>query len=194
MPQRRIEIVAVDDQCSPTAAVAAAGELLDANVVAIVGHVCSGATGEALPLYESRGLPVISPSSTNPTLTDGTYPYFFRTIQPDTAITQTMVDLLVGEGASNLYIIRDSRSDYWSDADVDRVVTQIGASATHLGTLSPDFSADLSSAASTISGSSADGVLIFPGIATDAAQSAADVVDAIGAADFSGTSFEEYAP
>ena len=41
----------------------------DPAVVAIEGHIFSGATKAAIPIYEAAGIPMMSPSATNPALT-----------------------------------------------------------------------------------------------------------------------------
>jgi len=87
---KQVEIVAVDDACKPEMATNGANKLVASHVVAVIGHVCSGATKAAMPIYQAASLPVISPSATSPELTlSGKYPLFFRTIPHDA--TQAMV-------------------------------------------------------------------------------------------------------
>jgi amino acid-binding protein len=83
---QKIELVIEDDQCKPELATNAAAKLVSAKVVAVIGHICSGATKAALGIYKDSNLVTISPSATNPPLTQsGEYPNFFRTIAPDDA-------------------------------------------------------------------------------------------------------------
>ena len=83
---RQIELVIEDDQCDPGIAPNAAARLVGEEVVAVIGHICSGATRAALNIYADENIPAISPSATNPGLTkDGEFPNFFRTIAPDDA-------------------------------------------------------------------------------------------------------------
>jgi len=64
------ELVAEDDQGAPEGGAAVANKLVtDPTVVAIAGHIFSGATEAAIPVYEKAGLPMLSPSATNPPLT-----------------------------------------------------------------------------------------------------------------------------
>ncbi|UCC82594.1 MAG: ABC transporter substrate-binding protein [Gemmatimonadota bacterium] len=63
---RAIELVALTDSASTRLAVAVADRLYsDATVLAVVGHVNSGATLAAAPIY-NRGLPIVSPVATSP--------------------------------------------------------------------------------------------------------------------------------
>ena len=81
---RQIEIVAMDDQCKPELASNVATKLLSDKVVAVMGHICSGATKASLPIYNDAKIVSISPSATTPGLTkSGENPYFFRTIAND---------------------------------------------------------------------------------------------------------------
>jgi len=83
---QKVELVIEDDQCKPELATNAAAKLVSAKVVAVIGHICSGATKAALGIYKDSKIVTISPSATNPPLTQsGEYPNFFRTIAPDNA-------------------------------------------------------------------------------------------------------------
>lgn len=67
---RKIELVARDDYADPDSAVFIAGDLYDEGVVAVVGHLFSGTTLAAAPVYNGGDDPVaaISPSSSSPDL------------------------------------------------------------------------------------------------------------------------------
>ncbi len=92
---RKIELVIEDDQCKPELATNAASKLVSANVVAVIGHICSGATKSALGIYKDSKIVTISPSATNPPLTQsGEYPNFFRTIAPDDAQAKLAVTFI----------------------------------------------------------------------------------------------------
>ncbi|MFH2130168.1 MAG: branched-chain amino acid ABC transporter substrate-binding protein [bacterium] len=83
---RKVEIIAEDDVCKPEVATNVASKLVGEGVVAVIGHVCSGATIAALSVYRDNNIPVISPSATNPDITmSGQNPLFFRTIPHDAA-------------------------------------------------------------------------------------------------------------
>ncbi|OJX38322.1 MAG: hypothetical protein BGO78_09975 [Chloroflexi bacterium 44-23] len=66
----KFELVAQDTQGAPEGGAAVANKLVtDPTVVAIPGHIFSGSTEAAIPIYEKAGLPMLSPSATNPPLT-----------------------------------------------------------------------------------------------------------------------------
>jgi branched-chain amino acid transport system substrate-binding protein len=67
---RRLALVPRDDYADPDSAVFVANDLYQSNVVAIVGHLFSGTTLAAAPVYNGGADPVaaISPSSSSPEL------------------------------------------------------------------------------------------------------------------------------
>src|SRR5262245_54355474 len=67
---QQIHVLVADDFCDPEQAVAAAKKLVDDGVAMVVGHHCSGASIPASEVYEAAGVVQISPSSTNPLLTE----------------------------------------------------------------------------------------------------------------------------
>jgi branched-chain amino acid transport system substrate-binding protein len=66
----KFELVAQDDGGTGEGGAAVANKLVaDPTVVAIEGHIFSGATAAAIPIYEKAMIPMLSPSATNPDLT-----------------------------------------------------------------------------------------------------------------------------
>src|SRR5439155_11108097 len=65
---QRLELVARDDYADPDSAVFVASDLYDSGVSAVVGHLFSGMTLAAAPVYNGGANPVvaISPSSSSP--------------------------------------------------------------------------------------------------------------------------------
>ncbi len=81
---KKVVVVAQDDQCKPELATNAATKLISDKVDVVLGHICSGATKAALPIYTNTKIVAMSPSATTPSLTiSGDNPYFFRTISND---------------------------------------------------------------------------------------------------------------
>ena len=81
---QQVEAVVYDDACDPKRAPSAANRVLDDKVRYVVGPVCSGAAISAAPIFSSQRVVMVTPSSTSPTLTDGTdYHSVFRTIGTD---------------------------------------------------------------------------------------------------------------
>ncbi len=78
------ELDAQDDGGTPEGGAAVANKLVsDPTVVAIAGHIFSGATSAAIPIYEKAGLPMMSPSATNPDLTKSGSKVFNRLVFTD---------------------------------------------------------------------------------------------------------------
>jgi len=89
----KIELLIEDDVCKAEIATNTATKLVSQGVNVVIGHICSGATKAALPIYRDAGVIVMSPSATNPELTQsGDYPNFYRTIASDDAQARTEVD------------------------------------------------------------------------------------------------------
>jgi branched-chain amino acid transport system substrate-binding protein len=67
---QRVRLITVDDFCDPEQAVAAAKKLVSDGVIFVVGHYCSGASIAASEIYHAAGVLQITPSSSNPVLTE----------------------------------------------------------------------------------------------------------------------------
>ena len=110
---KKIELLIEDDVCKPEVATNTATKLVSSGVDVVLGHICSGATKAALPIYNNAGVLVMSPSATNPALTQsGDYPNFFRTIAPDDAQAQVDVDFALNKlGYTKIAVVHD-KGDY----------------------------------------------------------------------------------
>lgn len=76
---RQLEAVIYDDACEPKQGPIAANRAVNDDVNYVVGHVCSGATIAAAPIYDEEGILMVTPSATSPALTDGkNFEYIFR--------------------------------------------------------------------------------------------------------------------
>jgi branched-chain amino acid transport system substrate-binding protein len=90
---KMVELVVEDDVCKPEVATNTATKLVGEEVNAVLGHICSGATKAALGIYKGSNVVAMSPSATNPGLTQsGDYPNFYRTIASDDAQARLEVD------------------------------------------------------------------------------------------------------
>jgi branched-chain amino acid transport system substrate-binding protein len=90
---KKVELVIEDDACKPEVAANTATKLVSQHVPLVLGHICSGATKAALGIYKDSKILAISPSATNPALTQsGDWPNFFRTIASDDAQARLEVD------------------------------------------------------------------------------------------------------
>jgi branched-chain amino acid transport system substrate-binding protein len=110
---RPIELLIEDDVCKPEVATNTATKLVSDGAVVVVGHVCSGATKAALGIYNDAGIIVMSPSATNPGLTQsGDYPNFYRTIASDDLQAKLGADYTVNTlGAKKVAVLHD-KGDY----------------------------------------------------------------------------------
>ena len=108
----KLELVAEDDAADPKQGTAAAQKLCDAKVNGIVGHLNSGTTIPASAIYNNCGIPHITPSATNPKLTQQGYKTTFRLLANDNALGAG----LALHAANNLKLKRvaiiDDRSAY----------------------------------------------------------------------------------
>lgn len=110
---RMVEVITEDDVCKPEVATNTATKLVTQDVVAVVGHICSGATKAAMGIYKDAGLVCISPSATNPDLTlSGSYPNFFRTIAHDAAQAQLQVAYALDVLKAQKVAILHDKGDY----------------------------------------------------------------------------------
>ncbi|MCK9274196.1 MAG: branched-chain amino acid ABC transporter substrate-binding protein [Syntrophales bacterium] len=109
----RIELFIEDDVCKPEIATNTATKLISQGVDAVVGHICSGATKAALAIYKDANVICMSPSATNPPLTQsGDYPNFYRTIASDDAQARLQVDYAIEVlKAEKIAVIHD-KGDY----------------------------------------------------------------------------------
>ena len=72
-----------DDQADPKVGTTVAQKLVDAKVAGVVGHLNSGTSIPASPIYNQAGIPVISGSATNPKLTEQGFKQQFRVVGRD---------------------------------------------------------------------------------------------------------------
>ncbi|MHB8483194.1 MAG: branched-chain amino acid ABC transporter substrate-binding protein [Nitrospiria bacterium] len=75
---KKIELWVEDDQHDPKQAVSVANKLVNSGAVGIIGHWNSGSSIPASDVYHQAGIPMITPASTNPQLTDRSYENIFR--------------------------------------------------------------------------------------------------------------------
>ncbi|MDO9042128.1 MAG: branched-chain amino acid ABC transporter substrate-binding protein [Desulfocapsaceae bacterium] len=110
---KKVELLIEDDTCKPEVATNIATKLVSQGVDVVLGHICSGATKSALPIYKAAGVILISPSATSPELTQsGEYPNFFRTIAPDNMQAKPEVEFALNVlGVKKIAVIHD-KGDY----------------------------------------------------------------------------------
>ncbi len=108
----KLELVAEDDAADPKQGTAAAQKLCDAKVNGVVGHLNSGTTIPASAIYNQCGIPMVTPSATNPKLTQQGFKNVYRLLANDNALGAG----LAFHAADNLKLkkvaIIDDRSAY----------------------------------------------------------------------------------
>ena len=110
---KQIEIIAEDDQCKPEIAPNAATKLISDGVNVVLGHICSGATKAAQPLYNNAKIVAMSPSATTPSMTESREnPYFFRTVAKDNDSSTVSAKFAVEGLKSKKVAILHDNSEY----------------------------------------------------------------------------------
>ncbi len=110
---KKVELIVEDDVCKPEVATNTATKLVGDHVAAVLGHICSGATKAALGIYKEAHIVVMSPSATNPALTQsGDYPNFFRTIASDDAQAKLEVEFALNKLKVKKIAVLHDKGDY----------------------------------------------------------------------------------
>jgi branched-chain amino acid transport system substrate-binding protein len=106
------ELVAEDTQGSPEAGAAVASRFVtDPTMIAIAGHIFSGSSEAAMPIYEKAGFPMLSPSATNPPLTQQGSKVFNRTAFTDATQAQFAAKLMYEDlGYTKIAAMHDGTS------------------------------------------------------------------------------------
>jgi branched-chain amino acid transport system substrate-binding protein len=166
------ELVAEDDGGTPEGGASVANKFVaDPQVVAIAGHIFSGATAAAVPIYEAAGIPMMSPSATNPTLTTTGSKVFNRCVFTDAAQGKFAAAYLYNKlGVKKLAIMHDGQAYGQGLAEVvQKEITALGAEVVAFQAITPgesDYSAVLADIASKApkaiyyGGYTAEGVVI----------------------------------
>ncbi|MFZ1956699.1 MAG: branched-chain amino acid ABC transporter substrate-binding protein [Desulfobacterales bacterium] len=110
---KQVELLVEDDVCKPEIATNTATKLVSEKADVVLGHICSGATKPALGIYKDAKIIAMSPSATNPALTQsGDYPNFYRTIASDDAQAQLEVDFALNELKAKKIAVLHDKGDY----------------------------------------------------------------------------------
>ena len=108
-----VELTKFDSQGSPDQAPSLATEAAgNETIVGIVGPAFSGESAAAGPIFAEAGLPTVSPSATNPTLSENGWDTFHRALGNDAtqgpAAAKYICDTV---GAKSVFVIDDA-SEY----------------------------------------------------------------------------------
>ena len=108
----KFTLVAEDDQEDPKVGATVAQKLVDAKVAGVVGHLNSGTSIPASPIYNQAGIPVISGSATNPKLTEQGFKNQFRDVGRDDQQGPAIATYIATEGKPKLVALVDDSSAY----------------------------------------------------------------------------------
>ncbi len=101
-----------DDQADPKVGTNVAQKLVDAKVAAVIGHLNSGVTIPASEMYAKAGIPMISGSATNPTVTERGLKTVFRTVARDDQQGPAIGAFIASEMKAKRVAIIDDKTAY----------------------------------------------------------------------------------
>lgn len=112
--KRRIELIVKDDQQDPAVARQVVEELIDQDVVAIIGHMTSAMSVTTVPLVNKKHLVMISPTTTTTQLS-GLDDYFFRVIDTTEDYAQRGAEFFYRQqGVRKIGVIYDLNNEAYS--------------------------------------------------------------------------------
>jgi len=167
---KKLELITEDTRSRPGEPATVVNKLIARDgVVAVLGEVASSASLEAAPVCQANHIPMISPSSTNPKVTQ-TGDYIFRVCFIDPFQGTVMANFATKTlKAKRVAVFTDTKSDYSKGLAKffkERFVANGGTIAAELDYSKgdKDFKAQLTA----IKGANPDGIFV-PGYYTDAA-------------------------
>jgi len=126
---KRVRMIVSDDQHDPKQAVSVANKMVNEGVVGVIGHFNSSCSIPASDVYNSAGIPVITPASTNPQLTEKGYMGVFRVCGRDDQQGKIAADFIINYlKLNNIAILHDNTTygkglaDEFKKFIVDKVV------------------------------------------------------------------------
>lgn len=108
----KFEVVSEDDQADPKTATQVAQRFIDSGVVAVVGHLTSGAAIPASRIYSDAGVPMVAGSVTSPKFTQQGYNNTFRIIANDLQQGQALAKFAVEQLKAQRIAVIDDRTTY----------------------------------------------------------------------------------
>lgn len=108
----KLELLAEDDKADPKEGTLAAQKLVDAGVVAVVGHLNSGTSIPASKIYADANVVQVSPSATNPKLTEQGFKTTFRVVANDNQQGSVLANYAATEMKAKTIAIVDDRTAY----------------------------------------------------------------------------------
>jgi branched-chain amino acid transport system substrate-binding protein len=109
-----LEVVAVDDRASADTGKEVAKQLVDAGVVAVVGHLNSGVSIAAAPTYAAANIAQLA-ISTNPKYTELGFPTTFRLVANDTLQAKAIGSFAASQLSATKFATADDGTAYGKD-------------------------------------------------------------------------------
>ncbi|CUA93126.1 branched-chain amino acid ABC transporter substrate-binding protein [Thiomonas bhubaneswarensis] len=106
------KVDAQDDQADPKQATTVAQKFVDEKVNGVVGHLNSGCTFPASRIYNNAGIPDITPSSTDPKISQQGFKTFFRIIANDNALGSGLANYAKTKLKATKVAVIDDRTAY----------------------------------------------------------------------------------
>lgn len=165
----RFELLSEDDQSSKRQASVVAEKLCRDGVKGVVGHMNSSTTLVASRLYYDCGLPMITPSATNPRITAQGFDSVFRLIANDNIQALALADEALSRGLRNV-VVFDDGSNYGkplADLFVQRLQAKGGNLLARISV--PETLTDFSGYVNRVIGESPD-LIFFAGMDSQAGE------------------------
>ncbi len=109
---KKLKLIAEDDQSLAGQPATIMRKLISQDkVVAVLGEVASSKSLEAAPICQQNKVPMISPASTNPKVTE-VGDYIFRICFIDPFQGTVMAKFALGKGYKNVAVLTDVKQDY----------------------------------------------------------------------------------
>ncbi|OYY95399.1 MAG: branched chain amino acid ABC transporter substrate-binding protein [Hydrogenophilales bacterium 28-61-23] len=158
----KLELLGEDDQAEPKTATIVAQKLVDAGVVAVIGHLNSGTSIPASKIYHDAGIPQISPSATAVAYTAQGYNTAYRVMANDAQQGKALGQYAVGKMGAKKIAIVDDRTAYGQGlADEFEKAAKAAGGAVVAREFTNDKATDFSAILTSIKGKTPD--LIFFG-------------------------------
>lgn len=107
----KIEVVALDDKADIASGKLVAQQLVDAGVVAVIGHLLSGVSIGAAPIYAAAHIPQLA-ISTNPKFTQLELDTTFRLVANDTLQAKAIGSFAAKQLGANKFAVLDDSTLY----------------------------------------------------------------------------------
>jgi branched-chain amino acid transport system substrate-binding protein len=107
-----LKLVPEDDAADPKTAIQVAQKLVDAKVIAVVGHLNSGTSISASKIYSAAGITQVSPSATNPNYTKQGFKTTYRLVATDAEQGPALASYVANNLKAKVVAIIDDSTQY----------------------------------------------------------------------------------